>query len=187
MSFFSKSRPQNSFESLWSESFFVTHLIWEMTLALHFSDDGDVKKEVLDFLEKKDKEVFQMNEKLFELRKEIVETVNKSFPSLYNQEWTSFIKELSSFQTDLTPQLSRLFLLKDILLQIDNDHPKRNEIEEAYKKGFESLLKAKESTSKILTDEKSSEAVFDAITIARSINEEINFEEAEKAERKRWE
>lgn len=188
MSLFNKARPQDSFENVWSESSFVTHLIWEMTLAIHSSDSEEVKTNLLEFLEEKSDEMSRMSEQLYNIRREVVDIFYKHFPEPHEKEWYFFVKELGSFQESIVPISSRLFILRDILLQIDEAHPKRKELEAVFEESFNNLLKAKELTEKItMENERSYRAVFDAIILARSIKENVSFEDAEKIEKRRWE
>jgi hypothetical protein len=188
MNLFSKSRPQMFFEGVWSESFFVTYLVWEMTLALHSSTSDEVKTKFLQFLESKSKEMMEIDERLFEIRKETAEIFHKNCPEPYEEDWYKFVKEISSFQEKLNPALIRLFTLKDILLQIGENHPEKLQIENALQESFSNLLKAKELVNKISPEtDDFYKAVHNAVVLARSINEDVSFEEADRRERKRWE
>lgn len=188
MSFFSKSRPQDTFERACSESSIVTRLIWQMTLAIHSSDSEEVKTNLLKFLEEKSDEMSRISEQLYNIRQEVVDVFYKNFPESHEKEWYFFVKELGNFQESTIPISSRLFILRDILLQIDEAHPKRKELEAVFEESFNNLLKAKELTEKItMENERSYRAVFDAIVLARSINEDVSFEDAEKIEKQRWE
>ena len=166
----------------------MTYLVWEMTLAAHSTDSAGTKAAFLGFLEEKSEEMFQIEEKLFETRKEIADLFHKNYSELYEQQWYPFVKEISTFQTNLNSALMRLFLLLDVLFQIDETHPKRDAIETALRLGLESLRKADKLTDKITTETKEQfQAVHDAIVITRSIEDNISFEAADEIERKRWE
>ena len=186
--FFLKSRPQVSFETVWTESFDVTQLIWQMVLAAHATDSEPVKESILSFLREKSGEMIEIEERLFKTRGEIGDLFYRNFPDSHQEEWFKFADELGMFQNRLNSALMRLFLLKDVLLQIEETHPKRQELEEALKRGLEGLRKARQITDTITMEtEASHRAVFEAIVLARAIGNDVPFEEAEKLERKRWE
>ena len=185
---FRESKPQFLFETFWSSSFSLMSVVWEMTLALHSTESGETKEEFTKLLKEKAVGVFEAEEKIDDITRELRGKFYEQILEPYDKDWYSFYKEMSSFQKDLIGSLTRLFLLKDVLLQIDESHPKRKEIEETLKVSFENLEKIKLLTSELTLETKeSSKSVFDAIVITRAIADDASFEEAEKRERKRWE
>ena len=185
MSFFHKSRPQNLFEMLWGLTFHIVSQIWQATLLIHSEQSPEIRSNLLSFLESKSRKVLEIDEQLSEMSKEIFEVFNKYYPESHKNEWYKFVEGITDFQRDLTMLEIRLFLFKDILMQIDKTNPQWEKLNETLQINYEKLIKAKSLVDNLVAE--TSQATHNAIVIARSIEENISFEEADKRVRKRWE
>lgn len=181
---FRQIRPQLSFESLSVESFHLLALIWEVILLAHSKSTGN-DSELLNLLETKSERVEEIADEVFELKKEIGEEYYKKSPEMYQQDWYEFVKELGTLQNDFFTLSLRLFLFKDVLMQIDESHPQWESLNEVLQTNYEKLIKTKSLIREL--EFETAGTTFNAIAIARSIAENISFEEAYQRETKRWE
>lgn len=185
MKFFRKSRPQWAFESLWGSSFHLLSQIWQMTTLIRSEDSLKTKEELVSFIESKSEKAQNIADEVFEISREMSDRFYRQYPEPYKNQSYKTVSEICDFQNDLAMLELRLFLFKDVLNQIDESHPKWKELNATFQTNYEKLIGTKNLINEMISE--TSQATYYAVIIARSIDENISFEEAEKRERKRWE